>query len=110
MIGISTTGVGVSEALHKWLSEGSDPDKEPDIDEDCGYWILKVDPEGQVFFARNSTQFAGPLEGQFWSVGSGELYAIGAMAQGATAEEAVAIACDLDPWTARPITVLRRKG
>lgn len=48
-----------------------------------------------------------PLDAPFHAVGSGAAYAIGAMAQGATAEEAVAIACRFDIYSGGRIRTLR---
>lgn len=41
---------------------------------------------------------------RFWAVGSGSKAALGAMHAGASAREAVAIACRIDPFSAPPVT------
>lgn len=46
------------------------------------------------------------ITGDFHAIGSGFRLALGAMSAGATAEQAVEIACDLDIYTRRPIDVL----
>lgn len=47
--------------------------------------------------------------GRYWAVGSGSKAALGAMAMGANAERAVEVACEIDPYTAAPIRVLKLK-
>lgn len=49
----------------------------------------------------------GEIEAPFYAIGSGGSVATGAMAAGASAEEAVRIAMRYDPWTGDPLTVLR---
>lgn len=43
---------------------------------------------------------------KFYAVGSGSKAALGAMHMGASAEQAVRIACKIDPYSAPPITVM----
>jgi ATP-dependent protease HslVU (ClpYQ) peptidase subunit len=50
-----------------------------------------------------------PIEAPFAAVGSGQHIAIGAMAHGASAVEAVNIACDYDIYTRRPVHSLTLK-
>lgn len=72
---------------------------------------LLILPNGRVF--RVMTGDNGevcPLEAPFCAVGSGQMIALGAMAHGASAVEAVAIACDLDIYTRRPVHSLTLKG
>jgi len=47
------------------------------------------------------------IEGDCWAIGSGAQAALGAMYMGADPEEAVQIACAIDPYCAGPVTVER---
>ena len=42
----------------------------------------------------------------WFAIGSGRQYALGALAQGATTEEAVEIACKFDPYSKTPVETL----
>lgn len=66
---------------------------------------LVVVTRAGVFFCNN----AGPLkfDAPFYVAGSGGSIAMGAMAHGASAEEAVQIACKYDTKTSAPVHVLR---
>lgn len=46
----------------------------------------------------------------FWALGAGERYAVGAMAQGASARKAVKVAMQFDTATGGEVTVLRVSG
>lgn len=72
--------------------------------------------EGQGFIFRPSGEIvcfegSGPntLTAPYWAQGSGRDFALGAMAHGAAAEEAVRAAMRHDVWTGGEITVLRRE-
>lgn len=112
LIGISTNRVGISEQLLAWYRSGADPKDGPAMLEKK-FTILVVKPDGGVFFANEEFAFAGPLTSRFFAIGSGDGFALGAMAMGATAKQAVAAACGLDVWSALPIMTLslvRRPG
>lgn len=49
------------------------------------------------------------VEDEFYAIGSGTLAALGAMHQGATARQAVAIACRIDPHSGPPVVSMSRK-
>lgn len=44
-----------------------------------------------------------PVENEFWAMGSGAEYAMGAMAAGKNAKQAVEIACQFDPGSRLPL-------
>jgi hypothetical protein len=46
------------------------------------------------------------IELEFYAIGSGAKAALGAMHMGASAERAVEVACEIDPYTMRPIVVM----
>lgn len=57
--------------------------------------VVAIDAVGRCWFAGASMIFI-PIPLPFWGIGSGADYAMGAMARGATAREAVKIASDFD--------------
>lgn len=75
--------------------EGEEVEKPQMEDSDI---LLLVNQDNEVFLYTNNL-VAMPLYGDYIAIGSGSEYAMGAMAQGATAEEAVAIAHKFDPNT-----------
>lgn len=108
LIGVSSTVPGRGEAVIAWFEAGANPEKVPPGDP--SHRLLAVKPGGEVLFSHDAYSISGPLTGEFFAVGSGEEYALGAMAMGASAERAVEVACDLDVWSALPITVLKLEG
>lgn len=108
LFGCSTTVVGLPERLLRWVKEGRDPDEFP-YSGDNGFTVFLVDPEGQVFYAAGQPFFTGPLTASFWAIGSGEQYAHGALMAGASAEEAIRIACACDPWSAPPLQIITHR-
>lgn len=96
LVGISGTYSEVLMALEYLDSDEDEEVEKPAIEEHNA--ILRVDVEGNVFIY---TKHLHPMAiyGDYVAIGSGSEYAMGAMAQGATAEEAVAIAHKFDPNT-----------
>jgi len=75
-----------------------------EIDHDNGTMILHVNARRKslappVVIVYNSSLDEMPYHGEYYSLGSGSPYAYGAMAQGATALEAVEIAANFDLHT-----------
>lgn len=69
---------------------------------------LAVDPEGRMFWHGTESRHV-QIEGPYAAIGTGFQIALGALYMGATAEQAVEMACDLDAITRRPTTILRLK-
>jgi ATP-dependent protease HslVU (ClpYQ) peptidase subunit len=103
LIGASSTHVGGSQWALDWYAKGcpAEPGKEVNLPETFN--LIAVKPDGHAFMAVNLGALTGPLDAVFFAVGSGEEYALGAMANGATAIEAVKIACRLDVWSELPL-------
>jgi ATP-dependent protease HslVU (ClpYQ) peptidase subunit len=64
-------------------------------------------PNGTLVFFGEDGSFPFKPNGEFYAIGSGCEYAVGAMAFGASAPEAVRIAMQFDSGSAGEITVLR---
>lgn len=109
ILGVSSSCVGAGEAILKWYEDGMDPKGLPAGNpSDCQ--ILMVKRDGSVFYAKDSLCFSGPLCGDFWAIGSGDRYAVGAFRAGVSARRALEIATELDPWSGGPVravTVVR---
>lgn len=105
LIGCSTNQVGLSEALLTWVEAGADVDATPRCPEPK-FALLVVQPDGKAFYAHDSFNLTGPISADFFAIGSGEGLAQGAMHHGASAEEAVLIACKCDVWSGPPVVTL----
>jgi hypothetical protein len=92
-------------ALLNWLDSGAEGSP-PTIANDADSEYLWVRPNGDVWWAGSGS--LPTLMNVPWAVaGSGFRIAMGALAHGATAEEAVLICADLDNLTRGPVDVLR---
>ena len=99
LLGVSTTIPGLSEAFVAWAQKNFDPEFEPNVPDHPTLSALYVDPNGQVFYWGDSMLKVGPIEAEYFAIGSGEHYALGAMAMGAPAMIAVQVAKQFDVWT-----------
>ena len=90
----------------KWYADGM-----PNIDvrPDC-FTLLVVKPSGEMYVADDSVFLSGPIESEFYAIGSGRKYALGAMEMGAGPEYACEIACRFDPFSGAPIRALTHGG
>lgn len=108
LYGISTPQPGFSEQIAAWLMAPVDEkaDTMPQMAEK-GFQALEITPEGDVYYYCDSFHPSGPLMGPWFAIGSGEDYAVGALRMGATAEEAVEVGMEFDPWTGGDVVRLR---
>jgi ATP-dependent HslUV protease subunit HslV len=90
-----------------WIRAGGDPESTPD-DLDDATCLMVASESGVALYDSDLT--AMPLLDAFAAIGSGAEYAVGAMEAGATAEEAVLIACRRDPSSSFPIHKLQYVG
>jgi ATP-dependent protease HslVU (ClpYQ) peptidase subunit len=103
LVGCSCPEVGVPNAFLDWIAAGAPEDAKPKIDDNEGLSGLVVDAQGQGWLYTANMQCSGPIHAPYFAIGSGEKYALGALAMGATAEEAVQAACDLDVFSDLPL-------
>ena len=108
LIGVSSTIPGGSEIIKQWFKDGF-PTK-PDYLLPERFTLLVAKLNGSIFYASDNPMISGPLMGEYFAAGSGAEYALGAMANGATAEEAVKIACQLDVWSSEPTFILTHES
>lgn len=94
IIGITSNVVGAPEELVRWINEGED--KEAWAPANPSWSAIRVKPDGSVWLYDDAYFATGPLEGEFFTIGSGRKYALGALHAGADIFQAgfVAIACD----------------
>lgn len=87
-----------------WMMAGEPEDKRPEFRDDDSEAIV-IRPDGTVHWF--GTRDYAEIVGDFHAIGSGFRVAMGAFAAGATAEQAIEIAADIDSHTRRPIKVLK---
>lgn len=90
-----------------WWGTGNDDLVQRLIDGDADITVLILTEDG-LFEADKYCRPEKILD-EFWAVGSGAKAALAAMHMGATAEQAVEIACRIDPYSAPPVTSMRLK-
>ena len=100
-----------TEALLRWYDAGASIDKPlPRFviykDEEPSCTLLILENSGAIKFVSRYLHVE-TLEDEFFAIGSGSEIAMGAMAHGASAEEAIEIAIRLNPGTGGPIRVER---
>lgn len=108
LLGISSSDVGAPESFIRWANEVDEPEVS-ETENAYDIQALLVKPDGRVYFWNEGNGFSGPLEGEFFALGSGELAALGAMFMGADARKAVAVACEVDYCSALPLFALKLK-
>jgi len=79
------------EAFMAWLRGGS----KPDMQRDDEFSTMVIDPRRRIWLITGTLIYV-QISAKKWGVGCGVDYALGAMAAGATAQEAVRIASKLD--------------
>lgn len=105
IIGISTNCVGGDQMLLDWLAADCPSDSKPDFKKD-NLIALIVRPSSEVYLITENLSQTGPIEAPYHVIGSGAEYAIGAMAVGASPEQAVVAAIENDQWSGGHVTIL----
>lgn len=100
-----------TEQLRRWYEAGAEIDKpQPTFvtygTEEPSCTLLILENSGAIKFVSRYLNVE-TLEDEFFAIGSGSEVAMGAMAHGASAEEAIEIACRLNPGTGGPVRVER---
>lgn len=90
--------------IEAWVAEGCDPDEVPEVllENEDEFIVLIVNRTGLAH--EFHTGFLVPVHADYTAIGSGSLLALGAMAHGATAEEAVEAACLHDKASGGPVS------
>lgn len=89
---------GNFEQALKFIEWRRNPDTIPTFKNDYSVEALELSPSQGLFYW--GTEFvAVPIEEPFYAIGSGSNFAIGAMAKGADAREALKVAAQWDAYT-----------
>lgn len=105
LIGCSSSIPGAAEYVMAWYEDGmNEDDKLPQ-----SFTFLAVKPDGTAMVADDGPYMSGPLTADYFAIGSGRQFALGALAMNATAEEAVQVGIELDTCSAGPIQTLKHK-
>lgn len=98
--------VWLREPLEEWVVDGCQKTEVPDIlldnDDKFSALILPRDNSQRVY--QFDKGFLVPVFADYIAIGSGAMFAIGAMAHGASAMEAVTAACKHDKASGLPIS------
>jgi ATP-dependent protease HslVU (ClpYQ) peptidase subunit len=94
-----------AQTILKWI-EGGETGKQPNVGGHDGAVVI-ADENGLALYESGFIERYGPSE--YRAFGCGWRIAMGAMAVGATAEEAVRAACELDVYCGGEVTVLQLK-
>jgi hypothetical protein len=85
-------------AMRAWVEKREgDP---PEMDDTT---LILITPEGVV--RQWESKGWSEIQAEYYAWGSGQQFALGAMAAGANADEAVEAACRHDPWSSEPLLV-----
>lgn len=106
LVGISTNVVGGDKMLLAWLEAGAPLPTNESLKPEQ-FCIIALNPAGELFLANDALSLSGPIKSEFYAVGSGDDFAMGAFAMGADAAQAVRIASQFDRHTGGEVTVLR---
>jgi hypothetical protein len=101
---LGTAGESFSSLLFcDWFGEGKKP---PDrfLTGGADFTVIALTRDGLFEFDRWCR--GEQILDDFYAIGSGAKAALGAMHMGATAEQAVEIACRIDPYSRPPVTVM----
>lgn len=109
IIGLSSPKPGLSEAFRDWIENGSDHNNIPKFD-DFNITAIEVTQKGEIYYYDNSVYPSGPLNAEYFAVGSGDHYAFGALYLGASAVEAVKAAGEFDSFTNQEVEHLELKS
>lgn len=104
------SGHNLTIALSKaWAATGFDPDEQPEWPEPIQNYAFSsviLKPDGTAWMLDDELAVFELLD-KVIGIGSGSPYALGAMDAGASAEEAVMVACRRDLYTSEPVHLER---
>lgn len=103
-VGIVAATLGEPERFVAWLNAGADPEDWKGDKPDVRAILVQID--GRVFLYEDSIWPSGPIQSDRYAIGSGQEYALGAMAAGASPLAALGIAATFDANTGGPFDTL----
>ncbi len=92
----------------KWFEDGADETKYPECQKDKDRWVplVVITPDKKILRYEGGDPVPYEIEQVYYAYGSGRDYAIGALAMGATAVQAVEAACQWDSGCGNGIDTL----
>lgn len=93
---------GMSDPFAEWVNAGEPADNLPRLPPDTDFSALVLYPDEQVF-TFDGRFMRQRVKADFYALGSGEAFALGAMHAGASAEDAIKAACEFDAWSRGPV-------
>lgn len=104
LLGVASCVPGMGEEFKQWVTEGMS--KEAYGPSNPEFEALLVKPNGEVLYFNDAYYASGPLESDYFTLGSGGKYALGAIRAGAGTLEAVGVAIQCDPFCGGPVKFL----
>lgn len=104
LLGITSCVPGMGEEFKQWVTEGMS--KEAFGPSDPQFEALLVQTDGSVIYFNDAYYPSGPLESDYFTIGSGGKYALGAIRAGAHPLNAVGVAIACDPFCGLPVVSL----
>lgn len=97
-----------ADVLKFWNQLGKRKKKDSGLHDNSEFEGIELHPAGIFLYDAAGTRYQ--INDEYFAIGSGGPYAMGAMAMGATPEEAVAIAARFDPGTGGEVEVMHLKA
>lgn len=79
--------------------------RRPDLANENGFEVIELNASGLYTWTASLRQV--PIAHKFYAIGSGAHLAMGAMERGASAKQAVAIACRWDTGSSEPVATMK---
>jgi ATP-dependent HslUV protease subunit HslV len=95
---VADGGLEYGPIIAHWIAEGMLEDQRPPIKAKSDFHAIIIRQNGDVYYMEDAL-VPIKIHNKFFSIGSGNNYAMGAMEAGADAEESVKIASKYDPHT-----------
>lgn len=89
-----------------WVKEFSIGDPRP-LKVSTSFSGIMITPEGLVYIYEDANVIEVPSDAKFYAIGSGHQAALGALYMGATAKQAVEIACKVDTGSGGDVHVVK---
>ena len=105
IIGVS----GIYEQALRFVEWRRTPDAKPAFADASNFCALELTADGRILYW-GAEMIAIPVEEEYYAIGSGCPYALGAMARGASLKEAVKIAGRWDEATGSEIQTMTLRG
>lgn len=105
LIGVS----GNLEQALRFVEWRRTPEAKPTFSEATNFAALELTPEGEIRYW-GAEMVAVPIENEYFAVGSGSGYALGAMAMGASLKDAIKVAARFDEATGSEVQTMSLRG